>query len=151
MAIVRWDPFRDFLSLQNEVGRVFERTFGADVIKGTKGATWTPAIDAYETDTDIVVKAEVPDVDANDIDITVSEDSLILKGERNFTEEIDEDSYYRLERRYGTFQRSIPIPGAIKRDEISADYKDGILVITIPKAEESKPKQVKVKVERENE
>ena len=151
MAIVRWDPFRDFLSLQNEVGRVFERTFGAEGVKGTKGATWTPAIDAYETDTDIVVKAEVPEVDVNDIDITLTEDSLNLKGERKFTEEIEEDSYYRLERRYGTFQRSIPIPGEIKKDEVSADYKDGILVITIPKAEESKPKQVKVKVDREKE
>ncbi len=150
MAIVRWDPFRDFLSLQNEVGRVFEKTFGPGGEKGTKGFAWAPAIDAYETDTDVIVKADVPEVEADDIDITLSEDSLTLKGERKFTEEVDEDNYYRLERRYGTFQRSIPIPGAIKRDNISADYKDGVLTITIPKAEESRPKQVKVRVERED-
>ncbi len=150
MAIVRWDPFRDFLSLQNEVGRAFERTFGPAGTKGTKEISWTPAIDAYETETDFVVKAELPEVDVDDIEITLTEDTLTLKGERKFSEEVEEGSYYRLERRYGIFLRDIPIPGSINRDDVSADYKDGILVITLPKAEESKPKQVKVKVVREN-
>lgn len=149
MAIVRWDPFRDFLNLQNEVGRVFERTFGAGGAERVRtGLAWSPAVDAYETDTEIVVKAELPEVDAEDVDITVTDDALVIKGERKFSEEVEEDNYYRLERRYGTFQRSIPIPAAIRRDEIAAAYRNGVLEITLPKSEATKPKQIKVKVEK---
>lgn len=149
MAIVRWDPFRDFLSLQNEVGRMFEKTFGlGGVGQRQAGMAWTPAVDAYETNDKIVIKAELPEVEAKDVDITLTDDSLVIEGERKFSEEVKEEDYYRLERRYGTFQRSIPIPIAIKRDEVSAGYHNGVLEITLPKSEEAKPKEVKVKVEQ---
>lgn len=147
MAIVRWDPFRDFLSLQNEVGKMFERSFG---LGGTKqsGLTWTPAIDAYETKDNIVIKAELPEVEARDVDITLADDALVIKGERKFSEEVNEEDCYRLERRYGSFQRSIPLPANVKRDEVKATYHDGVLEINLPKSEEARPKEIKVKVEQ---
>lgn len=148
MAIVRWDPFRDFLSLQNEVGRMFEKTFGLGEAGREVGLAWTPAVDAYETGDKIVVKAEIPEVDAKDVDITLTDDALVIRGERKFSEEVKEEDYYRLERRYGTFQRSIPIPIAVKREEVSATYRNGVLEITLPKSEEAKPKEIKVKVEK---
>lgn len=147
MAIVRWDPFRDFLSLQNEVGKMFERSFG---LGGTKrsGLAWTPAIDAYETKDNIVIKAELPEVEARDVDITLADDTLVIKGERKFSEEVNEEDCYRLERRYGSFQRSIPLPANVKRDEVNATYHDGVLEINLPKSEETRPKEIKVKVEQ---
>jgi len=147
MAIVRWDPFRDFLSLQNEVGKMFERSFG---LSGSKqpGLAWAPAIDAYETKDNIVIKAELPEVEAGDVDITLNDDALVIKGERKFSEEVNEEDCYRLERRYGSFQRSIPIPTDVKRDEVNAVYHDGVLEINLPKSEEARPKEIKVPVEK---
>lgn len=145
MTIVRWDPFRDFLNLQNEVGRMFERTFGLGA--GRRALAWTPAIDAYETKDKIVIKAELPEVKAEDVELTITDDSLIIKGERKFSEEVSEEDFYRLERRYGYFQRSVPIPAAVKKEDVKAVYKNGILEITLPKTEEARPKEIKVKVE----
>ncbi|MEW6189756.1 MAG: Hsp20/alpha crystallin family protein [Actinomycetota bacterium] len=145
MAIIRWDPFRDFLALQNEIGRLFERTFGLE--ERPRLGRWVPAIDMYETDDKLVIKAELPGLKAEDVEIHVDEDSLTIKGERKFSEEVKEENYYRIERRYGAFERVIPLPTKIKTTDVGATFKDGVLEVTLPKIEVARPKRVKVKVQ----
>lgn len=145
MTVIRWDPFREFLNIQNEVGRVFERTFGEGGEQPRGG--WVPAVDVYEHEDAITIKADLPELTAADIEVAFEDDRLVLSGERKFKEEIKEDQYYRLERRYGTFRRVIPLPAdAIKPEEITADFSDGVLKVVVPKAEDEKPKQIKIEV-----
>lgn len=147
MAIVRWDPFKDFLTIQEDLHKMFDRFLGGSEGKSL-GAVWAPAIDVFEEDKELVIQAELPGLEAKDVDVTVEEDSLTLKGERKFEKEEKEDKYYRLERRYGLFQRTIPFPVEVKVDQAKAQFKDGVLRITIPKIEERKVKKIKVKVEK---
>jgi HSP20 family protein len=147
MTLVRWDPFRDFLDIQNELGRAFQRTFG----EGVKTGAWVPAVDVYEQDKEIKIKADLPEMRPEEVEVSYEDDHLIISGERKFTEEVKEDKYYRLERRYGTFKRRIPLPSeAIKADEISASFSDGVLEVSIPKAEETKPRQRKIEIGRKD-
>lgn len=146
MAIARYDPFRDFLGLQQEIGRWFERSFGME--KPEKVSTsWTPVIDMFEKDNQLVIKTELPGIDAKDVEITVDEELLTIRGERRFEEKAEEKDYYRLERRYGSFERAVTLPAKIKKDEVKATYKEGVLTIILPEAVEIKPKPVKVEVE----
>jgi HSP20 family protein len=145
MSITRWDPFQDFLNLQREVGRLFEKTFGIHEGGKKSSSEWIPAIDVYQTKDKVVVKAELPEIEAKDIEVTLEKDRLVIKGERNLTDEVKEEDFYRLERRYGRFQRVIPIPASVKADEVAASYHDGILEVNLPKTEEVKPKQIKIK------
>lgn len=149
MAIVRWDPFKDFLSLQQDMGRLFERTFGGEgkSLLGWASGAWAPAVDMYETDKEVVMTAELPGLTAKDIDISLKDDTLTLRGEKKFSEEIKEENYYRLERRYGSFKRLVQLPSAVKKDKIKAAFRDGVLTVSLPKVEEEKPKEIKVKVE----
>jgi HSP20 family protein len=149
MTIVRWDPFKDFLSLQQDMGKLFDRRFGwsgrgpADWV-----GEWTPAIDMYDTDEEIIVQAELPGLTAQDIDISIKDDALTIKGEKKFSEEVRQENYYRVERRYGSFERTIPLPMEVQRDKIKASVKEGVLKVTLPKAEKAKPKEIKVAVEQ---
>lgn len=147
MAIIKWDPFRDLLSLPEEVGRVFGRTFGELAEPFFARGAWAPSLDMYETDNEIVVKAELPGLTSKDIDITVNEDSLTIKGERRLSDEVKEENYYRLERRYGMFQRVVPLPSPILKDKVKATFREGVLEIKMPKTKEIKPKRVKVAIE----
>ncbi len=147
MAIVRWDPFKDFLTIQEDLHKMFDRFLGGIERKPFE-TVWAPAIDVFEEDKELVIQAELPGLDAKDVDVTVEEDSLTLKGERKFEKEVKEDKYYRLERRYGSFQRTIPFPVEVKADQAKAQFKDGVLRITIPKVEERKAKKIKVEVEK---
>ena len=152
MAIVRWDPFKDFLSLHDRINRLFEDVWGGErgKLPSLLGERmWSPALDMYETDKDVVVKAELPGLKAKDVDISVDGDMLTIKGDRKFEEEVKEENFYRLERRYGSFERVIPLPADVKKDAIKASYKNGILEVHLPKEEEAKPKRLKVKVEEE--
>jgi len=152
MAIVRWDPFKDFLSVHDRINRLFEDVWGEEkegLPSLLRRRGWAPALDMYETDKEVVVKAELPGLKTKDVDISVDEDRLTIKGERKFEEEVKEENFYRLERRYGSFERVIPLPTGVKKDAIKAAYKNGILEIHLPKAEEVKPKRIKVKVEEE--
>jgi HSP20 family protein len=148
MAIVRWDPFRDLMNLQDEVNRLFRRSFfrGAETVSDT-AATWAPAIDMYETDDKLVVEAELPGLDAKDINISLEDDILHIKGERKFSNEVKEENYHRIERAYGYFERNIPLPLKVDADKVSATVSDGLLRVEMPKAEEAKPKQIPIKVE----
>ncbi len=148
MAIVRWDPFRDLMSLQDRMNRLFDESVGRwrssdeEMDKGI----WSPAVDIYETEHDIVLKAELPEVNQKDIDIRLENNTLTLRGERKFEKETKEENYHRVERAYGTFSRSFTLPSTVDQERIKAEYKDGVLKVTMPKKEEVKPKQIKVGV-----
>jgi len=149
MAIVRrWDPWRDLMAMHTELNRLFERTFSPEQ-QGVRPAGWTPAVDMFEKDNAIVVHAELPGIKAEDIDISIVENNLLIKGERKLKEEIKEENYYRLEQSYGSFERAIQLPVKVNADDVSADFNNGVLEINLPKAEEVKPKQIKVRTEDE--
>ena len=144
MAISRWDPFRDLSMLQDRMNRLFEdagRGWRPDEPSAT--TTWSPAVDIYETENEIMVQAELPGVDRKDIGLNLENNVLTLKGERRFEKETQEN-YHRIERSYGGFSRAFSIPAIVDEERIRADYKDGILKISLPKKEQVKPKQIKI-------
>src|SRR5882672_1007736 len=146
MTLTKWDPFRDLLSLQDRMNRLFDESV-RNVKPGDEAlssAIWSPAVDIYETDDEVVVKAELPEVNQKDIDIQIENNTLILRGERKFNKETKKENFHRIERAYGTFSRSFTLPGTIDQEKVRADYKDGILKISMPKREETRPKQIKV-------
>ena len=148
MAVVRWNPFQDLVSLQERMNRLFEQTL--DRSRGERevmvAGTWAPAVDIYETPESIVLQAELPGLGKDDIDIQVRDNVLTLKGERRSEKEVKEGNYLRVERAYGGFQRAFTLPAAVQADKIRAVFKDGVLDVSIPKAEEAKPKQIKIDV-----
>jgi HSP20 family protein len=149
MALIRWDPFRDLLSLQDRMNRLFEESMTRDKVfeEAFTSGVWSPVVDIYETDTSVILKAELPGMTKDDIVIEISENNLILKGERKFQKDIKEENYHRIERSYGTFSRSFTLPDTVDRGKVSASFKEGILEITIPKIEGAKPKQIEIKGE----
>lgn len=149
MAIVRWwDPLRDLSSIQDKMNQLFEDTFsrtrGRDEALG-KGM-WTPAVDIFETEDAVVVKAEIPGVERDQIAVEIKDGILTLHGERKFEKEVKEENYHRIERAYGTFHRSFSLPSSVDEEKISAKFKEGVLEVTLPKKEREKPKQIKVDV-----
>jgi HSP20 family protein len=148
MAIVRWEPFRDLITLQERMNRLLDERFGRmrTPEESLDGGIWSPAVDIYETEKDIVLKAELPEVKEKDIDIRLENNTLTLRGERRFEKETQEENYHRLERSYGTFSRSFTLPTTVDQEGINAEYKDGVLKITLPKKAEIKPKQIKVNI-----
>jgi HSP20 family protein len=148
MTLTKWDPFKDLLSLQDRMNRLFDESV-RNVKPGDEAlssAIWSPAVDIYETDDEVVVKAELPEVDQKDIDIQIENNTITLRGERKFNKETKKENFHRIERAYGAFSRSFTLPGTIDQERIRADYKDGILKISMPKREETKPKQIKVAI-----
>ena len=139
MAILRWDPFREMTSLQSRVDRL------ADSLSPGRSESWIPAVDVFDSAEAVVLKAELPGMKIADIQIEVDDNVLTIKGERSFDEKVDEERYYRVERRYGSFQRSLALPQGVKPDEIRATYEDGVLEVTVPKAEAEKPRRIEVK------
>ncbi len=112
--------------------------------------TWAPAVDIYETPNELVVKADLPDVNEKDIDVRVENNLLTIRGERKFEKSVSEENYLRVERTYGAFSRSFSLPNTVNAESIGAEYKNGVLTVTLPKREESKPRQVKVTVNAAN-
>lgn len=150
MAIVRWEPFRDLLSLQERMNRMFNEQYrGAGHASDDEwalGGSWAPAVDIYEQGNDIVLKAELPGVDPKDVDIRLENNVLTLRGQRKFENEVKRESYHRVERSYGSFSRSFTLPSVVDQGSIKAEVKDGILKVVLPKREEAKPKQIEVNV-----
>jgi len=140
-ALVRFDPFRDLTTLREEMNRLFTRTLGEG---SGGGSTWTPAVDIFDRADAIVLRAELPGLSAEDIDIEVDDSVLTLRGERRFEDTVEEGRYYRLERAYGHFQRSVTLPQGVKADEISATFDQGVLTVRVPKADEVKPRKITV-------
>jgi HSP20 family protein len=143
-AITRWTPFH-LSTLQNEVNRLFERTVPA---RGDNSAltAWPPSVDVYETENELVIKADLPDLNEKDLDIRVENNTLTIRGERKFEQTVKEDNYLRIERNYGSFSRSFGLPNTVNTEAIKAEYKNGVLTVELPKSAESKPKQIKVNV-----
>ncbi len=151
MAIKRWDPFIDFLDVQNEFNEIFRKTFGIDHSaqkqKRASIGRWAPRVDIYEDKDHFVVETEIPGLKREDINISIDGENLEIKGERKFTEKIDEENYHRLERRYGLFERIISLPEYVNKETVKAKYEDGLLKVNIPKLEKEKPKKIKVEIE----
>ena len=148
MAIVRWEPFRNLVSTQEQFNRLFNDTFSR-MFGENEPATrtqWSPPVDIYENDQNIVLKAELPGVDPKDVDIRVEDGTLYLKGERKFEKETKEENYHHVERSYGTFVRTFQLPRSVNTDNVVAEYKDGVLTLTLPKREEAKSKTIKIQV-----
>jgi HSP20 family protein len=144
--LVRWEPFRDLMSLREAMDRLFEESFvrpraGWPAPAGLE----TLAVDMYETADAIVIKSAIPGVKPEDLDISITGDTLTIKGQTKAEEEVKEEHYIRRERRYGALHRSVSIPVPVVADKAEAEFKDGVLTLTLPKAEEVKPKAIKVK------
>jgi HSP20 family protein len=149
MAIVRWEPFRDLVSIQDRMNRIFEDAFRGSSRTGAEddwslSGSWAPAVDVFEQDGNIVMKAELPGVDPKDVDIRVENNTLSLRGERKVDKEIKRDDYHRVERAYGSFARTFTLPSIVDTEKIKADFKDGILKVTLPKREEARLKQIPI-------
>src|ERR1700752_4084161 len=142
----RWDqPFRGATTLQEQINRVFGDAMARTGEKSNL-TPWAPAVDIYETENELVVKADLPDVNPQDLDIRVENNILTIRGERKFENKVNEENYLRVERAYGAFSRSFSLANSVKSEAIKADYYDGVLTLSLPKREEAKPKQIKVNV-----
>ncbi len=147
MTLVKYSPVRSLFDLRSSVDRLFDDFFGMDrAVLREPSLSVVPAVDLEETEDAFKITAELPGMDKKDIQITFENNVLSISGEKKAEKEIKEDNFHRLERSYGKFHRSFELPGYIERDKIEADYKDGILHVTVPKTEEAKPKQIEVKV-----
>jgi len=147
MAIVRWEPFRDLVTAQRGFDRLFRDAFSSPLGETELSTrSWAPPVDIYETEEAIVLKAELPGVDPKDVEVRVEDNTLYLKGERKFEKEVKEQNYHRVERSYGSFARSFSLPNSISSDKVKAEFKDGLLTLTMPKREEAKPKTIKIDV-----
>jgi HSP20 family protein len=143
--IARWDQSGS-ASLQDQVNRLFEGNFPRDRSGQADLATWAPPVDIYETENELVVKADLPDLQDKDIDVRVADNTLTIRGERKFEKDINQDNYLRMERAYGSFTRSFTLPNTVSSENIRAEYHNGVLTLHMAKREESKPKQIKISV-----
>lgn len=148
MTIVRWtDPFREYAHLQDRMNRVFsDASTGPD--EGlTSAGSWLPAVDIFQNgQQELVLKAELPDMNREDIEVTVDNGTLTLRGEKKFSNEVKEEQFHRIERRYGAFSRSFSLPPKVDATKVGAEYKNGVLTIRLPLREEAKPRQIRVDV-----
>ena len=144
-TITRRDQSRS-LTLQDEVNRLFEDNFTRERSGHADLATWAPAVDIYETENELVVKADLPDLQEKDIDVRITNNTLTIRGERKFENGVKEDNYLRIERSYGSFMRNFSLPNTVSSENIRADYRNGVLTLHMAKREESKPKQIKISV-----
>jgi HSP20 family protein len=146
MAIARWTPYRDLMTVRDEMNRVFNDVFGranTDESAWFSGA-WSPPVDIYETDDALVLKAELPGFSKDDINIELKDNTLVIKGERKREDEVKEGGYHRTERVYGAFQRSFMLPTTVDQEKVKAAYKDGVLELRLPKVLAAQPKRIAV-------
>lgn len=145
MTIVRYDPFRDLRTLQEEVNRLFStnltRGFGEE---GIGRGAWNPSVDIYENKDHIVLEAELPGMNREDFELTVENNVITLRGERQFEKKEDSDNYHRVERSYGSFTRSFTLPQTVSAEGATAEYRNGVLRVTLPKREETKARRIKI-------
>jgi HSP20 family protein len=145
MSIVRYDPFRDLRTLQEEVNRLFStnltRGFGEE---GIGRGAWIPSVDIFENKDQIVLEAELPGMKREDFDLTIENNVITLRGERRFEKQDDTDNYHRVERSYGSFTRSFTLPQSVSADGATAEYANGVLRVTLPKREEAKSRRIQI-------
>ena len=145
MAITRWDPFRDLVTVQDEINRLFGRTYGARGNGADFASGWAPAIDIHETGESFVIDLELPGIEPDKVDISFEGDTLTVRGERASADETEGETYHRVERRFGAFSRSVVLPPTADSERIEAAFDKGVLTITVPKAERAKPRRIEVK------
>ena len=146
MAIVKVDPFREFAAVQDRMNRLFGNIYLRDEDTAIRGS-WVPVVDIYETDNhDLVVRAELPGMTRENIEVSVENSTLVLKGEKKFEAEVKEENYRRIERSYGTFHRSFSLPNTVDTSRVGADFKNGVLTVRLPFREEAKPRTINVEV-----
>ncbi len=146
MAMVKWTPSTDLSRLQRSMNRLFDSFFGEEGSGETSSLTWAPTVDVAETDGEIKLVADIPGMEQKDINVSVKDNTLILKGERKEEKKDEKANYYRNERTYGSFSRSFSLPSMVDVDKVKADYENGVLTITMPKVEEAKPKEIAIEV-----
>ncbi|MFQ5900434.1 MAG: Hsp20/alpha crystallin family protein [Thermodesulfobacteriota bacterium] len=153
MAFVKWDhlgdPFINLLNIQDRMDRFFDEALSiteGDRDDLTRG-TWSPAVDIYETDENIILKAELPGIARDDVDLEVKDNIMLLKGERKFNKDIKEENYHRMERSYGGFYRSFTLPNIIDKQGVRAKFSNGVLEVILPKDKKTSPKHIKVEVQ----
>jgi HSP20 family protein len=146
MALMRWTPMGHLPSFQHEMNRMVNEFFGGGngEAAGTGLSSWTPAVDIHETDDGFVIKAELPGVSKDDVSVDVHQNTLTLRGQRKHEAEVKQDKYHRVERAYGTFQRSFVLPTVVDQEKVQATFKDGVLELHLPKSETAKPKHIAI-------
>jgi HSP20 family protein len=146
MSIVKYDPFRDLRSLQDEVNRLFSMNFprGGGQDEMMRGA-WTPSVDIFENKDQIVLEAELPGMKPEDVDISIENNVLTIHGERKFEKKDEGDNFHRVERSYGSFTRSFTLPPTVSSENVSAEFENGVLHLTLAKREEAKPRRIEIK------
>ena len=148
MAIVRWDPFRELNAVQERMNRLFGDVYRAADDDVMRRGAWAPPVDIYDSGNhELVIKAELPDMSKDDIEITVENNTLTLRGEKKMDSAMKDECCHRIERTYGTFSRTFSLPTTVDTSKVSADYKNGVLTIKLPVREEAKPKQIQVQVQ----
>ena len=147
MAIVKYNPLRELRTMQEQMNRLLNLSWNHDISgEDMKDGIWQPAVDIYETNEAIIIKAELPDVDQKDIDVRIEDNTLTLKGERKHDGYVKKENYHRIERYFGSFQRSFSLPATIDQDNVGAVCEKGVLTVTLPKKEEIKPKHISVQI-----
>ena len=148
MALIRWDPFREMSSLQERMNRLMSdfRTRSSWSEEEMAQGAWVPSVDIYETKESIVLNVELPGVSKEDMSLEVKDNTLTIKGEKKLEKDVKEENYHRMERTYGSFMRMFTLPNTVQQEKVKAKFRDGVLEVMIPKAEEAKPKQIKVDV-----
>jgi HSP20 family protein len=145
-SIDRWDPFRDLVSIQDELNRLFGRTFvGPETTRPSAAGTWMPSMDVFETDDKIVAEIELPGVDPEAVDVSVEDSTLSVTGSREFTNELKNENVHSVERRYGAFNRAITLPQTADTEKVEARFDKGVLRVEVPKVERAKPKRIEIK------
>jgi HSP20 family protein len=144
-VLTRWDPFREFSTLQDRMNRLVRDSFG-DGQEALTSTSFAPAVDVYEDEHNVTLKIEVPGIDEKDIDVRIENNTLTVHGERKYEKEEKEENYRRIERQYGSFTRSFTLPSTVETESVSANYEKGVLKIKLAKKAEAKPKQIKVNV-----
>jgi HSP20 family protein len=147
MALVKYNPLRELRTMQEQMNKLLNVSWNHDVTgEDLKDGIWQPAVDIYETVDSIVIKAELPDVDQKDIDVRIEDNTLTIRGERRHEDEVKKENYHRIERYFGSFQRSFSLPATVDQEKVAAACDKGVLTITLPKREETKPKQINIAV-----
>jgi HSP20 family protein len=148
-VLTRFEPFREFASLQDRINRVFRESYSGNQDDSLTNSSFAPAVDVYEDEHKVSLKIEVPGIEEKDLDIRVENQTLTVHGERKIEKEEKEENYRRVERQYGSFTRTFTLPQTVDTENVSANYDKGVLKITLPKKAEAKPKQIKVSVASE--
>lgn len=147
MAIVKYNPLKELRSMQDQMNRLLNISWNSALSgEDTREGIWQPTVDIYETEDSIVIKAEVPDVDQKDIDVRIENNTLTLRGERKHKNDVKKENYHRIERYFGSFQRSFNLPATVDQEKVIATCDKGVLSIILPKKEETKPKQINIQV-----